>query len=97
MTKQVNFARYETIEGSHRNLTDLVEMYAIYFSDYCDLATKLAESTLSIHSEEYRKIAQQKNQAIREMKICTEELRAIGIDVDLGEHARVDDYFEDAA
>ena len=37
MTKQINYGTNETIENSHRTLSDAVTMYAIYYSDWTEI------------------------------------------------------------
>jgi len=41
--KQVNYGLHETIEGSHRTLSDAVTMYAIYYSDWTEVLEELSQ------------------------------------------------------
>ena len=41
--KQINYGLHETIEGSHRTLSDAVTMYAIYYSDWTEILEELSQ------------------------------------------------------
>lgn len=103
MTKQVNYGLHETIEGSHRTLSSAVEMYAIYYSDWTEVLEELTQyydsdewkytgygEDLPMHVELMRK----RNAILRELQSIGKELRSVGLDVDLGDHAKVDRYFD---
>ena len=106
MTKQINYGTHETIKDSHRTLSDAVTMYAIYYSDYGDV---LEEVSQYYASDEWQnagfgqdlprhiELMKKRNAIVREMKSIGEELRSVGLDIDLCVHARVDDYFDEVA
>jgi hypothetical protein len=104
--KQINYGLHETIEGSHRTLSDAVEMYAIYYSDWTVALQELSEYYASDEWQNsgygddlprHREILQKRNAALREIHEIGKELRSVGLDVDLADWAHVDDYYEDAA
>lgn len=106
MTKQVNYGLHETIEGSHHTLSDAVTMYAIYYSDWTESLEALSQyydtdewkdSGYGIDLPEHRKLVQRRNAALRGVQEIGDELRSLGLDVDLAEWATVDEHFEDAA
>lgn len=106
MTKQVNYGLHETIENSHRTLSDAVTMYAIYYSDWTEVLEELSQYYASdewkdngygVDLPEHRKLVQRRNHIVRQIQEIGAQLRSIGLDVDLCEWAHVDDYFEDAA
>lgn len=103
MTKQVNYGLHETIEGSHRTLSSAIEMYAIYYSEYGEVIEEISQY---YNSDEWKEagygedlprhieLNKKRNHIIRELQSIGKELRSIGLDVDLGDHARVDEYFD---
>ena len=104
--KQINYGLHETIEGSHRTLSDAVTMYAIYYSDWTVVLEELSQYYASDEWQNsgygqdlprHRELNQKRNRALREVQEIGRELRSLGLDVDLAEWAHVDDYFEDAA
>ena len=104
--KQINYGLHETIEGSHRTLSDAVTMYAIYYSDWTEVLEELSQYYASDewqnhdHRAElprHRELNQKRNRALREVQEIGRELRSLGLDVDLAEWANVDDYYENAA
>ena len=104
--KQINYGTNETIEGSHRTLSDAVTMYAIYYSAWTEILEELSQYYKTDewknhdHRAElprHRELNQKRNRALREVQEIGRELRSVGLDVDLAEWAHVDDYFEDAA
>jgi hypothetical protein len=109
MTKQINYGLHETIEGSHRTLSGAVELYAIYYSDWTEVLEELSQYYAS---DEWKnsgygqdlprhiELNKKRNAIIRELQDIGKQLRSVGLDVDLGDHAKVDEYFdqfEDAA
>lgn len=100
MTKKVNFGLDETIKGSHRTLSDAVNMYAIYYSDW---TTALEELSKYYDSEEWIsagygidlpqhvELTKRRNHALASIKEIGAELRAIGVEVDLCEWADHED------
>ena len=103
MTKQINYGLHETIEGSHRTLSSAVEMYAIYYSDWTEVLEELSQYYAS---DEWKnngygqdlprhiELNKKRNAIIRELQDIGKQLRSVGLDVDLGDHAKVDEYFE---
>ena len=104
MTKKVNYGLHETIEGSHRTLSSAVEMYAIYYSDWTEVLEELSQY---YNSDEWKntgygedlpehvRLMKKRNAILRELQSIGKDLRSIGLDVDLGEHAQVDTYFDE--
>lgn len=105
MTKQVNYGLHETLENSHRTLSDAVTMYAIYYSDWTEILEELSQyyksdewkDSFNQRSEKHVELVRRRNHTIREIQEIGAQLRSVGLDVDLCEWATVDDYFEDAA
>jgi hypothetical protein len=106
MTKQINYGLHETIEGSHRTLSEAVTMYAIYYSDWTESLEALEQyyntdewkdSGYGVDLPRHRELNQRRNAALRNVQEVGKELRSLGLDVDLCEWATVDDYYEDAA
>lgn len=106
MTKQVNYGLHETIEGSHRTLSDAVTMYAIYYSDWTESLEDLSRyyDTEEWTNQGYRadlpkhrELIQRRNTALLGVQEIGLELRSLGLDVDLAEWATVEDYYENAA
>ena len=104
--KQINYGTNETIEGSHRTLSEAVTMYAIYYSDWTEVLEELSQyyasdewkdSGYGVDLPEHRKLVQRRNHIVRQIQGIGAQLRSVGLDVDLAEWAHVDDYFEDAA
>ena len=103
--KQVNYGLHETIEGSHRTLSDAVTMYAIYYSDWTEVLEELSQyyetdewkDSDGVDLPRHRELNQRRNTALRNVQEVGKELRSLGLDVDLCEWANVDDYYEDAA
>jgi hypothetical protein len=70
MLKQVNYGRNETIEGSHRTLSDAVTMYAIYYSDWTEVLEELSQyyasdewkNSFNQYSEKHRKLVRPSQQ-----------------------------------
>jgi len=103
MTKQVNYGLHETIENSHRTLSSAIEMYAIYYSDWTEVLEELSQY---YNSDEWKEagygedlprhieLNKKRNAIIRELQSIGKELRSIGLDVDLGDHAKVDEYYD---
>lgn len=103
MTKQVNYGLHETLENSHRTLSDSVTMYAIYYSDWTEI---LEEITQYYESDEWQnsgygvdlpshiQLMKRRNAIIRELQELGQQLRAVGIDVDLCKYSRPDEYFD---
>ena len=103
MTKQINYGLNETIEGSHRTLSDAVTMYAIYYSDWTEILEELSQY---YDSDEWQnsgygqdlpshvQLMKKRNAIIRELQDIGKELRAVGIDVDLYKYSRPDEYFD---
>lgn len=103
MTKQINYGLHETIEGSHRTLSDAVNMYAIYYSDWTEVLEELSQYYAS---EEWQNsgysrdlprhvyLNKKRNNIIRHMHEIGAELRSVGIDVDLCNHSNPDEYFD---
>lgn len=101
--KQVNYGLHETIEGSHRTLSSAVEMYAIYYSEYGDIIEEISQY---YNSDEWKEagygddlprhieLNKKRNAIIRELHEIGKELRSVGLDVDLGSHAEVDEYYD---
>tara|TARA_R100000951_G_scaffold107000_1_gene102005 strand:- start:52 stop:618 length:567 start_codon:yes stop_codon:yes gene_type:complete len=103
MTKQVNYGLHETIKDSHRTLSDAVTLYAIYFSDYGDVLKEIsqyqdsdewANAPYIDELPRYIELQKKQNAIIRELHAIGKDLRSVGIDVDLGDHAKVDEYYE---
>jgi len=90
--KQVNYGLHETIEGSHRTLSDAVTMYAIYYSDWTEVLEELSQfydsdewrDSFDQYSDTHRKLVERRGA----------ELRSVGLDVDLCEWAKRDDMFD---
>ena len=105
MTKQINYGTNETLENSHRTLSDAVTMYAIYYSDWTEILEELSQyyasdewkDSFNQRSEKHVELVRRRNHTIREIQEIGAQLRSVGLDVDLCEWATVDDYFEDAA
>ena len=105
MTKQVNYGLHETIEGSHRTLSDAVTMYAIYYSDWTEVLEELSQyyetdewkDSDGVDLPRHRELNQRRNAALRNVQEVGKELRSLGLDVDLCEWANVEDYYEDVA
>ena len=106
MLKQVNYGLHETIENSHRTLSDAVTMYAIYYSDWTASLEALSQyydtdewkdSGYGEDLPQHRELVQRRNAALRNIHEIGDELRSLGLDVDLAEWAIVDEHFEDAA
>jgi len=101
MTKQVNYGLHETIEGSHRTLSDAVTMYAIYYSDWTQVLEELTEFYASDEwidgdsfSDAHRDLIHRRNMTLGLIKEVGAELRGVGIDVDLCDWASHDDMFD---
>ncbi len=101
--KQINYSLHETIEGSHRTLSTAVEMYAIYYSDYRDVLIEISqyqdsdEWTNAPYIDElprYIELQKKQNAIVRELHAIGKTLRSVGLDVDLGDHAKVDEYYD---
>ena len=106
MLKQVNYGRNETIEGSHRTLSEAVTLYAIYYSDWTESLEALSQyydtdewkdTGYGEDLPRHRELVQRRNAALRNVHEIGDELRSLGLDVDLCEWAIVDEHFEDAA
>lgn len=103
MTKQVNYGLHETIEGSHRTLSDAVTMYAIYYSDWTEILEELSQyyksdewkDSFDQYSETHRKLIERRNFIIGQIQEIGKELRSIGLDVDLCEWVHRDDLFDE--
>jgi len=104
MTKQVNYGLHETIEGSHRTLSNAVEMYAIYYSEWNESLQKLHEfynsarwndEDVSYYCDEHVGLVQERNRALRNVQEIGRELRSLGLDVDLADWAHVDEKFDE--
>ena len=104
MTKQVNYGLHETIEGSHRTLSEAVNMYAIYYSDWSEILEEISEyyesdewqnSGYGIDLPMHVKLMKRRNYIIRELQEIGKELRSVGIDADLCKYSRPDEYFDD--
>jgi len=103
LMKQVNYGLGETIEGSHRTLSDAVNMYAIYYSDWTEVLEELSQYYAS---DEWKNsgygqdlprhvyLNKKRNNIIRHMHEIGAELRSVGIDVDLCNHSNPDEYFD---
>ena len=103
MLKQVNYDLHETIEGSHRTLSDAVTMYAIYYSDWTEVLEELSQYYRSDEWQnsgygqdlpEHVRLMKRRNYIIREMQEIGKELRSVGLDVDLCKYSRPDEYFD---
>ena len=103
MTKQINYGTHETIENSHRTLSNAVEMYAIYYSDYRDVLNEItqyqdsdewADAPYIDELPRYIELQKKQNAIVRELHAIGKELRSVGLDVDLGDHAKVDEYYD---
>lgn len=105
MLKQVNYARTELIENSHRTLSDAVTMYAIYYSDWTEVLEELSQyyasdawkDSFDQYSEEHRDLIRRRNDAVRNVQEIGAELQSLGLDVNLCEWATVEDYYIDDA
>ena len=104
--KQINYGLHETIENSHRTLSDAVTMYAIYYSAWTEILEEMSQYYASDEWQnsgygqdlpEHRKLVQRRNHIVSQIQEIGAQLRSVGLDVDLAEWAHVDDYFEDAA
>jgi hypothetical protein len=102
MLKQVNYGLHETIEGSHRTLSDAVTMYAIYYSDWTEILEELSQFYASdewingdAFSDAHRDLIQRRNMIIGLVQEIGAELRSVGLDVDLCEWATRDDMFDE--
>ena len=103
MTKQVNYGRHETIEGSYQTLSDAVTMYAIYYNDWTEALQNLQDfyrsarwndEEVSFTCDEHVSLVKTRNNALRNVQEVGERLRSVGIMVDLAEWANVDEYFD---
>ena len=103
MTKQINYGLHETIEGSHRTLSEAVTMYAIYYSDWTESLDRLAEFYASAKwadeecdyfDPEHVRLVKNRDDALVSVQEIGKELRSLGLDVDLAEWASVDLEFE---
>ena len=100
--KQINYGLHETIEGSHRTLSDAVTMYAIYYSDWTEILEELSQyyasdewtNSFDQYSENHRKLIERRNFTIAQIQEIGKELRSVGLDVDLCEWATRDDMFD---
>lgn len=104
MTKLVNYGLNETIEKSHRTLSNAVEMYAIYYSEWNESSEKLREfydsarwndEDTPFYCDEHVGLVQERNRALRNVQEVGAELRRIGLDVDLADWANVDEKFDE--
>ena len=103
MTKQVNYGLHETIEGSHRTLSDAVTMYAIYYSDWSEVLEEMSEyykspewmnTSYTVDTPSHVALMKKRNAIVRELHRLSEELRSVGIDVDLCKNIQVDEYYD---
>jgi len=102
MIKKINYGLHETIEGSHRTLSDAVTMYAIYYSDWSEILEKLSQFYASeewvegdAFSDKHRELVERRNMIIGQVQEIGAELRSVGLDVDLCEWAKRDDMFDE--
>ena len=104
MTKQVNYGLHETLEKSHRTLSNAVEMYAIYYSEWNESLQKLQEfydsarwldEDTNYYCDEHIFLVQERNRALRDVQGLGAQLRSIGLDVDLADWAKVDERFDE--
>ena len=104
MTKQVNYGLHETIEGSHRTLSDAVEMYAVYYSEWNEALRNLndfynsarwADEDVDFYCDEHVGLVQERNRALRSVQEVGAQLRSLGLDVDLAEWAHVNEEFDE--
>lgn len=102
MTKQVNYSLHETLENSHRTLSDAVTMYVIYYSDWTAILEELSQYYASDEwingdsfSDKHRELIERRNMIIDQVQEIGAELRSVGLDVDLCEWATRDDMFDD--
>ena len=102
MLKQINYGRNETIEGSHRTLSDAVEMYAIYYGDWTQILEEFTQFYASdewingdAFSDAHRDLIQRRNMTLVLIQEIGKELRSLGLDVDLCEWAKRDDMFDE--
>ena len=104
MTKQVNYGLDETIEGSHRTLSDAVTMYAIYYSEWTEALQKLNDfynsarwndEDVDFYCDEHVGLVQVRNRALRNVQRVGAQLRSIGLYVDLADWAHVDEKFDE--
>jgi len=102
MIKQINYGLHETIEGSHRTLSDAVTMYAIYYSDWTEVLEELSQyyasdewkDSFDSYSDTHRKLIERRNFTISQIQEIGAELRSLGLDVDLCEWAKREDMFD---
>lgn len=101
--KQINYGLQETIQGSHRTMSDAVTMYAIYYSDWTESLEALAQyyktdewknTSWGDDRPQHRKLVRRRNRALRGVQEVGKQLRSIGLDVDLCDWATVDDLEE---
>mgnify|MGYP003123257202 CR=1 FL=1 len=100
MLKQINYGPHETIEGSHRTVSEAVCMYAIYYSDWTEVLNDLSEyyasdewkDAFDCRTEKHLELVRRRNFAIRNIQEVGKELRSIGLHVDLCEWATEDDF-----
>jgi len=101
--KQVNYGLNEVIEGSHRTLSEAVEMYAIYYSDWTEVLEKMREfynsarwtdEDVDFYCDEHVGLIKERNKALRNVQEVGRELRSLGLDVDLADWAHVDEKFD---
>jgi DNA polymerase III epsilon subunit-like protein len=106
MIKKINYGLHETIEGSHRTLSDAVTLYAIYYSCWTEILEELSQYYASDEWRDsgygedlprHRELVQRRNHTLREIHEIGKQLRSLGLDVDLCEWANVDDYYENDA
>jgi len=102
--KQVNYGLNETIKGSHRTLSEAVEMYAIYYSEWNEALEKLREfynsarwndEDVSFYCDEHVGLVKERNRTLRSVQEVGRELRSLGLDVDLADWAYVDEKFDE--
>ena len=101
--KQINYGLHETLENSHRTLSDAVNMYAIYYSDWTEVLEEISQYYASDEWQnsgygqdlpEHVRLMKRRNYIIREIQSIGKELRSVGIDVDLCNHSNPDEYFD---
>ena len=101
--KQINYGLHDTIENSHRTLSDAVTMYAIYYSDWTEVLEEISQYYASDEWQnsgygqdlpEHVRLMKRRNHIIREIQSIGKELRSVGIDVDLCNHSNPDEYFD---
>ena len=105
MIKKINYGLHETIEGSHRTLSDAVTLSAIYYSCWTEILEELSQyyasdawkDSFDQYSEEHRDLIRRRNNAVRNVQEIGAELQSLGLDVNLCEWATVEDYYIDDA